>query len=212
MIRSSISSSTRRHAVALALASACACAAVLLVPRQAQAYDGSFDLGIDGDATALLAPSPTQKNVSDWGGGFKVRFGDHFKLRNGLFLTPEVAYAFDHVFASNNASTNNGGVGYAENMNRILAGLRVGYGHTVIPTVYGHVGYGFRSVSNSGTVADNAGIVPGSNGFTADLGIAVEFRIARHLFIGPHAEWVWIDTANNQPQWLAVGGHVDFVF
>ena len=208
MIRSSMSSSARRHVLSLALASACACAAVLLVPRQAQAYDGSFDLGIDGDATALLAPSPTQHNLSDWGGGFKVRFGDHFKLRNGIFLTPELGYAFDHVFAA----TNNGVTGQEENMNRIFAGLRFGVGHTVIPTIYAHVGYGFRSVSNSQTDLGGAGIIAGSNGLTVDTGVAVEFRIARHLFLGPHAEWVYIDTANNQPQWLAFGGHIDFVF
>jgi hypothetical protein len=203
-----MSCSVRRHVLSVALASACACAAVLLVPRQAQAYDGSFDLGVDGDATALLAPSPTNNNLSNWGGGFKVRFGDHFKLRNGLFLTPEVGYAFDHVFAA----TNNGQTGEAENMNRIFAGLRLGVGHNVIPTIYAHVGYGFRSVSENNTVATNAGIIPGSNGLTVDTGVAVEFRVARHLFIGPHAEWVFIDTSVAAPQWLAFGGHIDFVF
>jgi len=86
MIRSSMSCSVRRPVLSIALASACACAAVMLVPRQAHAYDGSFDLRHRRRRDALLAPSPTKRQPVELGGGFKVRFGDHFKLRHGLFL------------------------------------------------------------------------------------------------------------------------------
>jgi hypothetical protein len=204
MIRSRMSSSIRRPFLSAALATGCACAALVLAPREAHAgNNGSFDLGIDGDATALLAPSASQNNLSTLGGGIKFRFGDHFRLRGGLMLTPEVGYAFDHVFPANS--------GDPENMNRIFAGLRVGFGRNVIPTLYAHFGYGFRSVSQDGTVADRAGIITGSNGLALDTGVAIEFRLSRHLWIGPHAEFVYIDVPNS-PQWLAFGGHIDFIF
>jgi hypothetical protein len=177
----------------------------MLAPREAQAANyGKFDLGIDGDANALLAPSPTQNNLSTLGGGFKIRFGDHFRMRNGLNLMPEVGYAFDHLF-----NANDGGV--PENMNRIFAGLRVGFGRRVVPTLYAHLGYGFRSVSDTNGPFDNAAVITNSNGLALDTGVSVEFRIAQHLSIGPHAEFVYIDVPN-APQWLAFGGHVDFIF
>jgi len=215
MIRSR--STTRRPllspvALALALATGCACAAVLLAPREARADNrGSFDLGIDGDANALLSPSPAGNNLSTLGGGFKLRFGDHFRLRNGLYLTPEVGYAFDHVFPA--STTNFGAVGEAENMNRFFAGLRVGFGRNIIPTLYAHIGYGFRSVSTSGLT--DAASVPGTNGLALDTGIAVEFRLSRHFWIGPHVEFDYIDASSGSvgsPEWMTFGGHVDFVF
>jgi hypothetical protein len=201
--------STRRSVVSVALAAGSACAAIMLAPGEARADNrGSFDLGIDGDANALLAPSPAANNLSTMGGGFKLRFGDHFRLRNGLYLTPEVGYAFDHVFGA--STTNYGGTGEAENMNRFFAGLRVGFGRDIIPTLYAHAGYGFRTVSSSGLT--NAQSIPGQSGLALDTGIAVEFRIYRHLYIGPHVEFTYIDTSTASPQWLTFGGHVDFVF
>jgi opacity protein-like surface antigen len=205
MSRNRMSARGRRPVLSLALAAASACAAVALVPREAQAANyGRFDLGLDGDATALMHPDASSNNLSTLGTGFKVRFGDHFGYRNGLVLTPEVGYAFDHVFPAGN-----NGLDVAENMNRIFAGLRVGFGRFVMPTVYAHAGYGFQSVSVSGL--NNAGTVPGSNGLTLDVGVAVEFRLATHLMIGPHAEYVYMDTTGT-PQWLAFGGHIDFLF
>ncbi len=206
MIRSR--STTRRSVLSIALASGCACAAVVLAPSEARADNrGSFDLGIDGDANALLSPSAGANNLSTLGGGFKVRFGDHFRLRNGLYLTPEVGYAFDHVFPA--STTQYGAVGEAENMNRVFAGLRVGFGRNIVPTLYAHIGYGFRSVSTSGL--ENAMTIAGSNGLALDTGVAVEFRISRHFWLGPHVEYTYIDVAN-PPEWLTFGGHVDFVF
>jgi hypothetical protein len=202
MARSRISCSSR--VLSVAVASACACAAFALFPKEAKAANQQFDLGIDGDATALLSPNPTQNNLSTLGGGFKIRFGDQLRLRYGIKLTPEVGYAFDHVFAANQ--------GLPENMNRIFAGARLGVGRWVVPTLYAHVGYGFRSVSDNGTVASNAGIFPSSNGFTFDTGVAVEFHLARHLSIGPHVEYVLVDSTPSPPQWLTFGGHIDFLF
>ncbi len=199
---------SRRPILNAALAAGCAAGALMFAPREAHAGTyGKFDLGIDGDATALMAPSPTRYNLSTLGSGFKLRFGDHFRFRGGFNFTPEVGYAFDHVFTSNSALE-----GGPENMNRFFAGARIGFGKYVVPTLYGHIGYGFRSVSaNDGAPADNASIVTSESGLALDTGIAVEFRIAQHLEIGPHAEFVYIDVPN-APQWLAFGGHLNFIF
>ena len=205
MFRSRKASPAGSHLfVSIALASACAAAAVSLIPREARA--SGFDLGIDGDANALLSPSPNKNNLSTMGGGFKLRFGDHLQFRGGLHLTPEVGYAFDHVFPGNDPG------GQPENMNRFFAGLRLGVGRRVVPTVYAHIGYGFRSISdnNGPGPASNAGIV-GDNGLAVDTGIAVEFHVLRHLSLGPHVEFVDI-AVNNAPQWLTFGGHLDFLF
>ena len=198
------SSSARHPLLSIALASASACAALTFAPKDARAdRQGNFDLGIDGDANALVSSDAGPNNLSTLGGGFKVRFGDTFHFRHGLHLTPEVGYAFDHVFPEN--------AGQPENMNRIFAGLRVGFGRFVVPTLYARIGYGFRSVSDNNTLGQNAGIVPSSNGLALDTGVAVDFRVARHLSIGPHAEFVYIDVPDS-PQWLAFGGHLDFIF
>jgi hypothetical protein len=54
-------------------------------------------------------------------------------------------------------------------------------------------------------------VVPSSNGLALDTGVAVEFRIARHLSIGPHVEFTYMDVPTS-PQWLTFGGHLDFIF
>jgi hypothetical protein len=206
MIRSR---STRRSLLSAALAAGCACGALTLFPGEAQARQmGEFDLGIDGDANALTSPSPSTNNLSTLGGGFKLRFGDRLRLRYGLVLTPEVGYAFDHVFPAN-SSNPDFTASEAWNMNRFFAGVRVGFGRYVVPTLYAHIGYGFRSVSTSGF--SNAGTVAGGNGLALDTGIAVEFRLARHLSIGPHVEFTYIDVPS-PPEWITFGGHVDFIF
>jgi hypothetical protein len=211
MIRNRMSSRGRRPVLSLALASACACAAVALVPREAQAANyGRFDLGVDGDVTALMHPNPSNSNLSTLGTGFKLRFGDHFGYRNGWDLTPEVGFAYDRLFpgSGNNSLGNTVDVGGGQNMERIFAGLRVGFGRFVVPTLYGHIGYGFQEI---GTATGGVGTVPGSNGVTLDTGVAVEFRVARHLSFGPHAEYVYMNSTGT-PQWLAFGGHLDFLF
>jgi len=211
MTRNRMSSRGRRPVLSLALASACACAAVALVPREAQAANyGRFDLGVDGDFTALMHPNAKDANLSTLGTGFKVRFGDHFGYRNGWVLTPEVGFAYDRIFPSSGSGNGNViNVGGAENMERVFAGLRVGFGRFVMPTLYGHVGYGFQSISLPG---GQLGSAVGTNGVTMDVGVAVEFRVARHLSFGPHVEYVDMVQSVGTPQWLAIGGHLDFLF
>jgi outer membrane protein with beta-barrel domain len=213
MARSHMSWSGRRPVLSVALASACACAAVALYPSEARA--GEFTLGVDADGTALL--SPTSTNVitpSTLGGGFKLRFGDRFVLRGGVRLTPEIGYSFDHLFAGGageavpgNANVVTDGIW---NMNRVFAGARVGFGRWVVPTVYAHVGYAFRTVSD-----ETVTILPNNTGPTFDAGVALDFHIARHLSLGPHVEYTLVDmqaTGQSIPQWMTFGGHVDFIF
>jgi len=207
MTRNRMLSRGRRPVLSLALASACACAAVALVPREAHAAGpGRFDLGVDGDLTALMHPNPSNNNLSTFGTGFKLRFGDHLGFRSGLVVTPEVGFAYDRLFPSN-GNGNVVDIGGAENMERLFGGVRVGFGRFVVPTGYAHIGYGFQEISTP----TGAGVVAGTNGLTMDVGIAVEFRIAKHLSFGPHAEFVYMDVAGT-PQWLAFGGHLDLLF
>jgi hypothetical protein len=213
MARSRMSWSGRRPVLSVALASACACAAVALYPSEARA--GEFTLGIDGDGTALLSPtSTTVITPSTLGGGLKVRFGDRFVLRGGIRLTPEIGYSFDHLFGGGtqpvpgNAAEVTDGIW---NMNRVFAGARLGFGRWVVPTVYAHVGYAFRTVSD----ATGPILLANDTGPTFDVGVALDFHLARHLSIGPHVEYVVVDmpaTGQTVPQWLDFGAHVDFIF
>ena len=216
MARSRKSSYGRRPIVSVALASACACAAVALFPSEAWAGPGRFDLGFDGEAPVLLAPSPTNNNLSVAGAGFKVRFGDQLRLRHGIVLTPEIGYAYDHIFTSAPAIAVQGTNEIATgdwNMNRFFGGLRLGFGRWVVPTVYAHAGYAFRSISGPGNTNPQ---IFGESGFTFDTGIALEIHVARHLSFGPHAEYVFVSNsdgpAQSSPQWLAFGAHIDFLF
>jgi hypothetical protein len=172
---------------------------VVLSPREARASSfGHFDLGLDGEGTFNTAAN---SDLNNYGAGFKIRFGDQFKLKYGIRLTPEVGYAFDHLFPE--------GALEPWNMNRVFAGARLGFGKWVVPTLYAHVGVGFRSVAAN----TNDILIQGTTtGFTLDTGVAVDFYLTRHFAIGPHAEFVDVGTTPVAPQWLAFGAHADIVF
>jgi len=40
----------------------------------------------------------------------------------------------------------------------------------------------------------------------------VDFYLTRHFAIGPHVEFVDMDTTPIAPQWLTFGAHADIVF
>jgi hypothetical protein len=187
-------------ALSVALVSSLACAAVMLSPREAHAA-GHFDLGIDGDATNIVSPASTDTNLADYGAGFKLRFGDQFRLRYGIRLTPEVGWAFDHLFPAGAAADQ------PWNMNRVFAGARLGFGRWIVPTLYAHAGVGFRTVGGPASY-----LVQNATGVTFDAGVAVDFYLTRHFAIGPHFEFVSIDATNQPPQWLAYGAHADIIF
>jgi hypothetical protein len=161
-----------------------------------------LNLGLDVEGTADVTP-PNQSSVSG-GGGVKLRIGAEFH-RPFLRIIPEGGFAYDHLFVSDANGQNT--VGW--NMERLFVGGRIGFGEVVVPVLYGHLGYGWRGVG-----ADNTGglNIPGGSGFTADGGVALDFHLIRHFGFGVHAEYVTVQTSPAVPDWVAVGGHLDFRF
>ena len=160
-------------------------------------------LGFDLEGVAPLnAPSVAGGPAAIGGGaGFKVRVGEEMRFPgSGVRLTPEVGYAYDHMWAADNL-----GDGYDWSMNRLFAGARLGFGRILVPSVYAHLGYGWRQT--------NAVYVTGQNGGLAfDVGGALDLRVVPHVGFGVHLEYSQITTDVDQPQWLAVGAHVNFLF
>jgi len=216
-IRSSFSSRRARHATrgTIAVASCAAAAAVLFVASSARAerryyvgeriddadYEGQshLNLAFDGEGAIPLGigRSPVGNDVNG-GGGFKVRVGDQIRFPH-LRVTPEGGYGYDHLFASDVT-----GDSFAWDMHRLFGGVRVGFGRIVVPTVYGHIGYGWRNTSDP-TVAT-------SSGLAFDAGVALDLHIVPHLGIGAHAEYAMIDAQPFTPHWLALGLHADLAF
>ena len=99
----------------------------------------SLHIAFDAEGAVPLMDRHFQSgNDLSGGGGFKVRVGDQFRFP-GLRFTPEVGYGFDHLFATDDTNTS-----YAWDMHRLFAGARIGFGRFIVPTFYGHVGYGWR--------------------------------------------------------------------
>jgi hypothetical protein len=159
----------------------------------------SFDLAFDGEGAVPLMDRRFQDgNDVAGGGGFKVRAGEQIRFPR-LRFTPEVGYGYDHLFATNDAGT-----AFDWNMHRLFAGARVGFGRIVVPTFYGHVGYGWRDTADP-TIAQASGVA-------FDLGFALDFHVVRHLGFGGHVEYAAIDAQPYTPQWLALGLHADISF
>jgi hypothetical protein len=159
----------------------------------------SLDLAFDGEGAIPLMDRRFQSgNDLSGGGGFKVRVGEQIRFPR-LRLTPELGYGFDHLFATDNA-----GSAYAWDMHRLFAGARVGFGRLVVPTFYGHVGYGWRDTGDPS--------VSQASGVAFDLGFALDFHVIPHLGFGAHVEYAAIDAQPYTPQWLALGLHADLAF
>jgi hypothetical protein len=155
-----------------------------------------LDVGFDAEGAVPLgiARSPVGNDVSG-GGGFKVRVGDQIRFPR-LRLTPEIGYGYDHLFASDVF-----GDSFAWDMHRLFAGARVGFGRIIVPTFYGHLGYGWRNTADP-TVAQAGGIA-------LDAGFALDLHVIPHLGLGAHAEYTTIDATPFVPRWLALGLHAD---
>jgi hypothetical protein len=159
----------------------------------------SLDLAFDGEGAIPLMDRRFQSgNDLSGGGGFKVRVGEQIRFPR-LRFTPELGYGFDHLFAADNAGT-----AYAWDMHRLFAGARVGFGRLVVPTFYGHVGYGWRDTGDPS--------VNQASGVALDLGFALDFHVIPHLGFGAHVEYAAIDAQPYTPQWLALGLHADLAF
>ncbi|HEY3819520.1 MAG TPA: hypothetical protein VGL81_20260 [Polyangiaceae bacterium] len=162
----------------------------------------AFNLGFDLEGVAPInPPNVPGNNAAAIGGGFgfKVRAGEQFRFP-GLRFTPELLYGYDHLWAGDNQ-----GNGWDWSMNRMTAGARLGFGRIIVPTLYAHIGYGWRQT--------DAVYVTGANGGLAfDVGGALDFRVVPHFGFGVHLEYAEIDTADTPAQWVAVGGHIDLAF
>jgi hypothetical protein len=131
------------------------------------------------------------------GGGFKLRAGEQFRFAHIRF-TPEVGYGYDHLWATDDSGNERGW-----DMNRLFVGARISFGRFIVPVFYAHVGYGWRQDSNPS--------VDGTGGVAYDVGGALDFRIIPRVGFGVHLEYAAIDIPT-QPQWVAIGGHADFLF
>jgi hypothetical protein len=186
----------QRRRPAAALTSTAAVLALVLAPRPAIAGP---EIGLDGEAVVPLSAPTGDRNSLDSGAGFKVRLGYQFHLPL-IRLTPEVGYGFDW-FSGNGG----GGSAYAWDVQRMFAGGRIGLGEIVVPSVYAHAGYGWRTTPDPG--------VPEGSGLAFDAGLALDLHLIPHVGLGAHAEYASIGTGGGKsPEWLAFGLHVEIDF
>lgn len=158
-------------------------------------YALSVGADLEG-AVPISAPRFLDGNNLQGGGGIKVRVGERIRLRRGLHVTPEVGYGYDHLFATDDI-----GDSYSWDMHRAFAGARISFGRILVPVLYAHLGYGWRT---TGDVT-----VPQASGLAFDVGGAVDLRIGPRLGIGAHIEYATIDAQPYTPQWMAFGFHAD---
>jgi hypothetical protein len=160
-------------------------------------------LGFDLEGVAPLNAPSVNGGPAEIGGGagFKVRLGEQIRFPGtGVRLTPEIAYAYDHLWAADGL-----GNSYDWSMNRLIAGARLGFGRIIVPSVYAHIGYGWRQT-------DAAYVTGQDGGLAFDVGGAIDFRVVPHFGFGAHLEYAQVTTDVDTPQWLAIGGHIDFLF
>jgi len=173
----------------------------VVVEESSEDYEArhSFDVAFDGEGAIPLMDRRFQSgNDLTGGGGFKVRVGEQIRFPR-LRFTPELGYGYDHLFATDNANN-----AFAWDMHRLFAGARVGFGRVVVPTFYGHVGYGWRDTRDP-SVAQASGVA-------LDVGFALDFHVVPRLGFGAHVEYAAIDAQPYTPQWLALGLHADLAF
>lgn len=158
----------------------------------------AIGLDLEG-AVPINAPQLSDGNSLAGGTGIKVRIGEQIRLTPWLRFTPEVGYGYDHLFANNDDGT-----AYSWDMNRVFGGARLAFGRFIVPSIYGHVGYGWRTTGDPSVQA--------ANGLAIDVGAALDIRIVRQVQFGVHTEWVTINAQPYAPDWLAMGAHIDLAF
>lgn len=161
-------------------------------------YALEFGVDVEG-AVPLNVPQFLDRNNLEGGGGFKLRVGEEVRLRGGMRLTPEVGYGYEHLFARDDI-----GDAYSWDMHRFFGGVRLAFGRFLVPVVYAHVGYGWRSTGDP--------TVPEAGGLAFDVGGALDLRVVPRFVIGAHIEYQAIDAEPYAPEWLALGLHMNLLF
>jgi hypothetical protein len=152
--------------------------------------------GVDFEVPVPVGSSTHDADALHAGTGFKVRLGDTLHVPF-VRITPEVGYALDYLTGQGNASPS-----YGWTLQRAFVGARLGLGEIVVPVVYGHIGYGWRTTNDPS--------VPEGDGLAADGGLALDLHLIPHLGFGAHAEYATILTGNStKPGWLAFGLHLE---
>jgi hypothetical protein len=158
-----------------------------------------LDLGFDLEGAIPINVNNTDSTSVKGGGGFKLRIGDQIRVGRGVRLTPELGYAYDHMFANDVA-----GDQYNWDINRVFGGVRLSFGRWVVPVFYAHLAYGWRGTSDPN--------VQSVGGLGFDVGGALDIRVIPHFSFGVHIEYSTIDAQPVVPEWVALGLHADIIF
>jgi hypothetical protein len=169
-------------------------------PAEPAESPSGLALGLDVEAAVPVnAPQLANGNTLGGGDGIKFRIGDQLRISPGFRFTPELGYGYDHLFATDTI-----GNAYSWDMNRMFFGARIAFGRFLVPSFYGHVGYGWRTTGDPSVQA--------ADGVAFDLGGALDVRLFRMIQLGVHAEWATIDAQPYAPEWVAIGLHADLAF
>ena len=173
-------------------------------PYYYQEAPQAFQLGFDLEGVVPLNPPSVNGGPAAIGGGAaasKSASGEQFASRASASRRRS-ATAYDHLWAADNFDNS-----YGWSMNRVFAGARLGFGR--------------RSCRPSTPISATAGarrdadcISTGQNGGLAfDVGGALDFRVAPHFGFGAHLEYSRRSRlSTDTPQWIALGGHANFLF
>ncbi len=166
-----------------------------------------LNVGVDLEGAADVTP-PAATDIFG-GGGVKLRVGAEIR-RPYLRIIPELGFGYTHLFVSDQYGDN---IGW--DMERVFVGVRVGFGEVIVPTIYGHIGYGWRSAQDSNAssyYSSGVTAIPSANGLAADGGLALDFHFVRHFGFGVHVEYVTVQATPSIPDWVAAGVHGDYRF
>jgi hypothetical protein len=171
------------------------CVAVSLLGGAREAHAGvSFSAELDGGMSYKGLPASNR-----FGGGITGVIGYRFRV-GPVFLAPEAGGGYMR-FDSGDASTR-------FHPARAFGGVRLGVGRTVTPQIYAHLGYGWLGGLDQLKL----------EGYTADAGVALDFRLLRVLALGIHGGYVVtrvepleggpVDKTPQLISWINVGAHI----
>jgi hypothetical protein len=156
-------------------------------------------LGVDVEGAIPINVTNADNTTVKGGGGFKLRIGDQIRVGRSVRLTPELGYAYDHMFANDVLGST-----YNWDVNRVMGGLRLSFGRWVVPVFYAHLAYGWRGTSDPN--------VQSVGGLGFDVGGALDLRVIPHFGFGVHIEYSTIDAQPVVPEWIALGLHAEVIF